>query len=89
MKKGKNVKVLSKSDKKKFIDTKNDIINRIATLISRLPIISELGYSTVEDIIDNLPNELFYGATKSDIKILKLLVKEKIIDTYKINLQLS
>jgi hypothetical protein len=89
MKKGKNVKVLSKSDKKKFIDTKNDIINRVATLISRLPIISELGYSNVEDIIDNLPNELFYGATKSDIKILKLLVKEKIIDTYKINLQLS
>jgi hypothetical protein len=89
MKKGKNTKVLSKSDKKKFTDTKKDIVNRIATLISRLPIISELGYSNVEDIIDNLPNELFYGATKSDIKILKLLVKEKIIDTYKINLQLS
>ena len=89
MKKGKNIKILSQSDKKRFTDTKNDIVNRIATLISRLPIISELGYSKVEDIIDNLPNELFYGATKSDIEVLKLLVKEKVIDTYKINLQLS
>jgi hypothetical protein len=56
--------------------------------MSRLPIICELGYETVEEIIENLPDNLFYGATKTEKEVLKLLVKEKVIDTYKVNLQL-
>lgn len=88
MKKGKNLKTLTETDRKKFDKTKRDIIARIATLMSRLPIICELGYETVEEIIENLPDNLFYGATKTEKAVLKLLVQEKIIDTYKVNLQL-
>ena len=88
MKKGKNQKHLSESEKKSLNKTKRDIISRIATLMSRLPIICELGYETVEDIVENLPDNLFYGATKTEKTVLKLLVKENIIDTYKVNLQL-
>lgn len=88
MKKGKNLKNLTKSDRKKFDKTKRDIVARISTLMSRLPIICELGYETVEEIVENLPDNLFYGATKTEKAVLKLLVQEKIIDTYKVNLQL-
>lgn len=88
MKKGKNYNTTSAPKNRQFNKEKKDIIARISTLISRLPIICELGYSTVEDIVENLPDELFYGATKSDKEILRMLVEEKIIDTYKINLQL-
>lgn len=88
MKKGKNLKTISESERKSFDKTKRDIVARIATLMSRLPIICELGYETVEDIVENLPDNLFYGATKTEKAVLKLLVKENIIDTYKVNLQL-
>jgi signal recognition particle GTPase len=88
MKKGKNLKTLTETNRKKFDKTKRDIIAKIATLMSRLPIICELGYETVEEIIENLPDNLFYGATKTEKEVLKLLVKEKVIDTYKVNLQL-
>jgi hypothetical protein len=88
MKKGKNYNIKSVPNKKQFDKERSDIISRISTLISRLPIICELGYTTVEDIVENLPDEWFYGATKSEKGILRMLVEEKIIDTYKINLHL-
>jgi len=69
--------------------TKKDIVAKIATLISRLPVVSELGYTTVEDIITHVPDDMFYGATECDKKILMMLVKEKLIDTYKINIHLA
>jgi len=70
---------------KKF---KNDIIAKISTMMSRLPIICELGYNSVEGIVDTLPNDVFYGATNSDKEVLRLLIDNKVIDTFKINLQL-
>jgi hypothetical protein len=88
IKKGKNSKELNPTQRIEFNKQKNDIIARIGTLVCRLPIICELGYTSVESILQSLPNELFKGATNSDKIILKMLVEEKIIDTYKINLQL-
>jgi hypothetical protein len=88
VKKGKNSKILNTAQRNQFNKQKNDIIAKIGTMICRLPIICELGYTSVEDILQSLPDELFRGATNSDKLILKMLVKEKIIDTYKINLQL-
>jgi len=71
---------------KKF---ENDIVAKISTMMSRLPIICELpGYDTVEEISDRLPNNLFYGATKADKEVLRLLMDKKVIDTFKVNLQL-
>lgn len=89
MQKGKNFKT-STSTKPTFLKKNlTHIMDRIATLMSRLPIICELGYTTVEEILEKLPDDLFYGATETDKEILKLLVKENVIDTYKINLQLT
>lgn len=88
-KKGKNYKTTKTSvaaQRKK--DQEKTVMAIIATLMSRLPIICELGYRTVEEIIEKLPDELFYGATNAEKEILRLLVAEKIIDTYKVNLQL-
>jgi hypothetical protein len=88
--KGKNYKQIKNttgsggSDK----DDSKDIVAKIATMISRLPVVSELGECTVEDIIKQIPDDVFYGATQCDKKILELLVKEKLIDTYTINLHL-
>ena len=89
VKKGKNSKVLNATERTQFNKQKNDIIARIGTMICRLPIICELGYASVEDILKSLPNELFKGATNADKLILKMLVEEKVIDVYKINLQLT
>jgi len=89
VKKGKNSKVLNATERTQFNKQKNDIIARIGTMICRLPIICELGYTSVEDILKSLPNELFKGATNADKLILKMLVEEKVIDVYKINLQLT
>ena len=89
VKKGKNSKVLNAMERTQFNKQKNDIIARIGTMICRLPIICELGYTSVEDILKSLPNELFRGATNADKLILKMLVEEKVIDVYKINLQLT
>lgn len=89
VKKGKNSKILNATERTQFNNQKNDIIARIGTMICRLPIICELGYTSVEDILKSLPNELFKGATNADKLILKMLVEEKVIDVYKINLQLT
>jgi len=89
VKKGKNYNIKSAPSIRQVDKERSDIISRISTLVSRLPIICELGYTTVEDIVENLPDELFYGATKSEKELLRMLVEEKIIDTYKINLQLT
>jgi len=90
--KGKNYKIGSNGQSSRKVDFekkfKNDIVAKISTMMSRLPIICELGYDTVEGIADTLPNNLFYGATKSDKEVLKLLIDYKVIDTFKINLQL-
>jgi len=89
-KRGKNYKSTTRKAYTEGLEKKNTnlIIRKISTLISKLPLICELGYTSVEDIIERLPNKLFLGATGSDKVILELLVNENIIDTYKINLQL-
>jgi hypothetical protein len=91
MQKGKNYKTVAGKNTvhAKVIDNKKRIIEQIATLMSRLPIICELGYTTVEEIVEKLPDDLFYGATKAEKRLLELLIKEKVIDLYKVNLQLS
>ena len=90
--KGKNYKIGSNGQSSRKVDFekkfKNDIVAKISTMMSRLPIICELGYDTVEGIADTLPNNLFYGATKSDKEVLRLLIDNKVIDTFKVNLQL-
>ena len=90
--KGKNYKteVNGKSTRKVDYEKKfkNDIVAKISTMMSRLPIICELDYDTVEEIADKLPNNLFYGATKADKEVLRLLIDNKVIDTFKVNLQL-
>lgn len=89
MKKGKNYKSVPLVKNKKFEKGKKDLIARIATMMSRLPIICTLPeFNTVEDIIKYLPEDEFYGATRTDKEILKMLVDEGVIDTYKVNLQL-
>jgi hypothetical protein len=88
--KGKNKKILNKLNKVTFDKVKSDLYAKIGTLVSKLPIICELdGYNSVEDILNKLPDELFYGATKTDKQILKILVENKIIDVYTINSQLE
>ena len=94
IKKGKNYNIESNEQSSRKVDYekkfKNDIIAKISTMMSRLPIICELpeGYDTVEGIVNNISNNLFYEATNSDKEVLRLLIDNKVIDTFKVNLQL-
>jgi hypothetical protein len=98
MKKGKNYKISpveqtknsENSVRKNSENSVRDVVARIATMMSRLPIICTLPeYNTVEDIIEHMPEDEFYGATRTKKEILAKLVEEGVLDTYKVNLQLA
>ena len=71
------------------------MIDTIATMMSRLPLLTHLGPDTIEDIIREIPDEIFYGATECPKRILEWLVEyvdensKPAINVYDINLLLK
>jgi hypothetical protein len=49
---------------------------------------NELGFSTIENIINNMDDSIFLEATSIEKEILKKLIEYKIINPTKINLRL-
>ena len=90
LKKGKNAKVLKQAIQKDIDNTeKSNWVSRIQSLCSRLPLMTELGYKTIEEIILNMDDSLFLDATNVDKIILEKLIEYKIINPSKINLRLA
>jgi hypothetical protein len=90
IKKGKNVKISKQAIKKDIDNTeKSNWVSRIQSLCSRLPLMTELGYKTIEEIILNMDDNLFFDATNTDKVILEKLIEYKIINPSKINLRLA
>tara|TARA_A100001515_G_scaffold42070_1_gene33206 strand:- start:1640 stop:3901 length:2262 start_codon:yes stop_codon:yes gene_type:complete len=92
--KGKNYKLQkntqSSRDTNEQKKIENDIIAKISTMISRLPLICKgWDFDTIEKIVDEFDN-IYCPASLGtpDTKLLKLLIDYKVIDTFKINLQL-
>ena len=88
---GKNYKVLNKKEANKR--EKSDLEQakkNIKALMSRLPIVSRItGFNTVENIIEHIDADEFKDGVDVDKKWLELLVNNKIIDTYYVNLHLK
>ena len=89
IKKGKNKKIIKggivvNPENKQ----KSDWIARIQSLCSKLPLMNELGFSTIESIINNMDDSIFLEATSIEKEILKKLIEYKIINPTKINLRL-
>ena len=84
----KNIQSLGDTNDEKKIE--NDIIAKISTMMSRLPLICEgWGFDTVEKIADKFDDMYCPGSLGTpNTEILKLLIDNKVIDTFKINLQL-
>ena len=88
-KKGKNKKMIKggvvvNSENKQ----KAEWIARIQSLCSKLPLMTELGFSTIESIINNMDDLIFLEATSIEKEVLKKLIEYKIINPTKINLRL-
>lgn len=89
IKKGKNKKMIKGGI---VINTENkqraEWVARIQSLCSKLPLMSELGFKTIESIIENMDESIFLEATSIEKQILKKLIEYKIINPIKINLRL-
>jgi hypothetical protein len=68
---------------------RNDFISKVQSLCSKLPLMTELGFKSVESILDDMDDALFEEATGVKKIVLKKLIKHKIINPIKINLRLA
>jgi len=92
--KGKNYKIESNGQSSRKVDYekkfKNDIVAKISTMMSRLPLICEgWDFDTIENVVDGFDDRFCPGSLGTpNTKLLKLLIDNKVIDTFKVNLQL-
>lgn len=71
------------------IDVLSDVMKRITSVVSSLPLLSWLSNSkTVEGIIKDLNNDILEDALGIDKNVMSYLINKKIIDTRFINLYL-
>lgn len=88
LKKGKNKEILNEIERRQLRKTENDIYSRIATLFSRFPLFCEIGYTGVEEILEKVEDSIFEEFTGTSKSTISLMIEEKVIDVYHINLQL-
>ena len=92
--KGKNYKIESNGQSSRKVDdekkNRNDIVAKISTMISKLPLICEgWNFDTIENVADGFDDIYCPGSLGTpDTELLKLLIDNKVIDTFKVNLQL-
>lgn len=89
LKKGKNKEILEKTERTQLRKVENDIYSRIGTLFSRFPLFCELGYTSIDQVLESVDDDIFYEFTSTTKDVVNRMIDEDVIDVYQINLQMT
>jgi len=89
LKKGKNKETLNKTEKRQLRNVENDIYSRIGTLFSRCSLFCEIGYTSIEQVLQSVDDDIFYEYINTTKSVVSRMIEEEVIDVYQINLQMT